>query len=134
MGRKDRHAKSEVVLATSVLIALGLVFLIVEQRRNGGISHPAPNRRESAARMGPEVPLLEIKSVVQHGDIYEIKGLAEPNSTVIVNGQYVPILFENSSFRYFVGPLHDGITILTITVQNKDGGVNTKQLALGIEN
>ncbi len=134
MGRKNRHLKSKMVFATSASIALGLVFLIVEARRYKGIPHPAPNRREWAAKTEPEVPLLEIKSVVPHGDIYEIKGSAEPGSTVIMNGQSVPILFENSSFRYFVGPLPDGITILTITVQNEDGGVNTKQLALGNEN
>jgi hypothetical protein len=134
MGRKNRHSKSNVVFATGASLALGFVFLIVEARRNEGIPHFVPNRREWAARTEPEVPLLEIKSVVPHGDIYEIKGSAEPGSTVIINGQSVPILFENSSFRYFVGPLPDGITILTITVQNEDGGVNTKQLALGDEN
>jgi hypothetical protein len=134
MGRDNRHSKSKVVFATTASIALGLVILIVEARRNEGIPHPAPNMSKWAARTEPEVPLLEIKSVVPHGDIYEIKGSAEPGSTVIMNGQSVPILFENSSFRYFVGPLPDGVTILTITVQNEDGGVNTKQLALGNEN
>jgi hypothetical protein len=63
-------------------------------------------------------------------DLYELKGSAGPGRTVILNGDRVPIVFEKSSFRYFVGPLHHGITILTMPVQNEYGGVNTEQLAV----
>jgi hypothetical protein len=45
-------------------------------------------------------------------------------------GNTYPFVFENSSFRYFVDPLHDGITILMPPVQNEYGGVNPKQLAI----
>jgi hypothetical protein len=94
---------------------------------------PRGNKSEWPARTEAEAPLLEVKSVVPHGDLYEIKGSPEPGRTVIFNGEHVRIVFENSSFRYFVGPLHDGITILTIPVQNEYGGVNTKQLAVSRE-
>ena len=83
-------------------------------------------------QMEPEAPRLDIESVVQHGDIYEIVGTAEPGSTVMINGQYAPTFFENSTFKYFVGPLPDGVTVVTITAQSEDGGVSTKQVALTI--
>ena len=65
------------------------------------------NKCEWPARTEAEAPLLEVKSVVPHSDLYELKGSAGPGRTVILNGDRVPIVFEKSSFRYFVGPLHD---------------------------
>jgi hypothetical protein len=50
----------------------------------------------------------------------------------MINGNPVPLLFANSSFRYFIGPLPDGMTMVTITVQDERGGVNTKQVTLTV--
>lgn len=75
----------------------------------------------------PQVPRLEITSVVQHGHIYEVIGSAEAGSSVMINGQDVPTLSDR--FSYFVGPLPDG-AIVTVTAQNRYGGVSTKQLAV----
>jgi len=80
----------------------------------------------------PTVPRLDIKSVVQYGDIYEIVGATEPGSTVMINGHYAPTFFEDSRFEYFVGPLPNGVTVLTVTAQNESGGFNTKKVALTI--
>jgi len=131
MARKHPGSRWTFILAVCALAA-GFVFLIAESRRHRSTSPIGANKQQWAVRAEEEITNLEINSVVQHGDIYEIIGSAEPGSSVMVNGQYAPMLFENSTFRYFVGPLPNGVTVLTITVQNESGGVNTKQLALTV--
>ena len=121
------------ILAVGALLAIGVGLVIVSshKQRSGPISQPFGERREWN-RNEPQDPLLEIKGVVQHGDIFSLEGIVEPGSMVIVNNANVPVLFGDSSFRYFVGPLPQGTTIITITVQNDRGGVRTKQLALTV--
>lgn len=89
-----------------------------------------PNQQEWISATELRTPTLEINSIVQHGHIVEVNGVAESGSLVMINGQRVPLLYANSGFTYFVGPLADGVTILTVTVQNENGGVNTKKLAV----
>jgi hypothetical protein len=52
---------------------------------------------------------------------------------VMINGQPVASIFPENTFRHFLGPLPTGTTIVTITCQNQQGGVNTQQLALTLE-
>jgi hypothetical protein len=81
----------------------------------------------------PRAPELQIGSVVRHGHIVEIKGSTEPGAVVMINGQPAATFFDGSSFRHFVGPLPDGTTIVTITIQNGQGGVTTRQLAVTVD-
>jgi hypothetical protein len=120
----------ELIFASSVVLAAGFVFIILESNRHRSMPPSPSSKPEWAANNALEVPHLDITSVVQHGDIYEIVGSAEPGSSVMINGKYAPVVFENSMFKYFIGPLPNGVTVLTITVQNEYGGVNTKQVAL----
>ncbi len=48
----------------------------------------------------------------------------------MVNGERAAVIFAGSRIRHFVGPLPDGITVVTITAQNDEGGVITKRLAV----
>jgi len=128
--RKDRHSRRNLILATGAALAVGCVFVAVAANRHGYVPPFRPNEREWATQTEPKAPHLDITSVIQHGDIYEIVGSVEAGSSVMINGRYAPVFFENSTFKYFVGPLPDGVTVLTITAQNDSGGVNTKQVAL----
>jgi hypothetical protein len=130
MASKHTRLRWKVILGASAVLVASFVFVIVKSRQDGSAHPSAPNKPAVAERTEVAVVYLEIKSVVQHGDIYEIVGSAEPGSSVMINGQYAPLVFENSTFKYFVGPLPNGVTVLTVTVQNEYGGVDTKQLAL----
>ena len=124
------HIGSRLILASSVFLAAGFAFVIVESSRHRSMPPSRSSNPEWVASGALEAPHLDITSVVQHGDIYEIVGTAEPGSSVMINGKYAPIVFENSMFKYFIGPLPNGVTVLTITVQNEYGGVYTKQVPL----
>jgi hypothetical protein len=126
---RDRHSRWNLILATGAVLAVGFIFAVTP-RRHGKVPPFGPNKPEWATQTGPKALHLDITSVIQYGDIYEIVGSAEAGSSVMINGRYAPLFFENSTFKYFVGPLPDGVTVLTITAQNENGGVATKQVAL----
>jgi hypothetical protein len=60
----------------------------------------------------------------------EIQAETEPGTTVMVNGEKAAVIFAGSRIRHFVGPLPDGVTVVSITAQNDEGGVITKTLAV----
>ncbi len=69
---------------------------------------------------------LELEPLVQHGHVMEIRGRTEPNARVMVNGQEVAVIGSDGKFFHFTNPLPTGINILTITAQNRKGGVHTE--------
>jgi hypothetical protein len=81
----------------------------------------------------PSPPMLRITSIVQHGRIVEIQGTTAPGAVVMINGQPAATLFDGNQFRHFVGPLPAGTSIVTMTSQNDQGGVNTQQMAVTVE-
>jgi hypothetical protein len=81
----------------------------------------------------PRTPSLEITSVVQHGHIVEIRGRTEPGTVVMINGQPAVTIFNENEFRHFLGPMPAGTTIVSVTCQNEEGGVQTQQLAINVE-
>jgi hypothetical protein len=81
----------------------------------------------------PVAPTLHVTSIVQHGHIVEIHGTTDPGAIVMINGQPAATIFEPNEFRHFVGPLPVGTSIITITSQNDQGGVNTQQMAVTVE-
>ena len=131
MDWKYTRSRWKLILGASAAFAGSFVLVIVESGQHGTLPS-APNQQALAKRIELEAAHLEITSALQHGDIYEIVGSAEPGSSVMINGQYAPLVFENSTFKYFVGPLPNGVTVLTVTVQNEYGGVDTKQVALTV--
>jgi hypothetical protein len=70
---------------------------------------------------------LDLDPFVQHGHVLELTGKTEVGARVMVNGQEVPLVGGDGSFHYFTPPLPPGESVITITAQNKQGGVNTLQ-------
>ena len=73
------------------------------------------------------VMTLDLEPFVQHGHVLEVRGKTEPDARVMVNGREVPLINTDGSFRYFTPPLTNGESVITVTAQNANGGVNTQQ-------
>jgi hypothetical protein len=76
---------------------------------------------------------LQLGPMVQHGHVMELSGKTEPGARVMVNGHEVPIIMGDGSFHYFMPPLPTGESVITITAQNANGGVNTQQQKVVIQ-
>ena len=76
---------------------------------------------------------LELDPLVQHGHVLELVGKTESGARVMVNGQEVPVVGTDGVFHYFTPPLPLGESLITITAQNKHGGVNTLQKRVVIQ-
>jgi len=86
------------------------------------------NRFTIIAKAKEKVDLaLELDPFVQHGHVIEVAGKTEVGARVMVNGREVPLVNDDGSFRYFMPPLPNGENLITVTVQNSRGGVNTRQ-------
>ena len=92
------------------------------------------NRFTVIARSKQEPSIaLELLPLVQHGHVIEVQGRTEPAARVMVNGQEVPIVTSDGSFHYFTPPLPNGESLITVTAQNSQGGVNTQQKRVVIQ-
>ena len=78
----------------------------------------------------PSSPDLEIEKVIQHGHIVEIQAKVQPGATVMVNGEKAAVIWEQGRIKHFVGPLPDGVNVIAITVQDDEGGINSKQVSI----
>jgi hypothetical protein len=76
---------------------------------------------------------LEINPLIQHGHVMEVTGKTELGARVMVNGREVPIVTTDGTFHYFTPPLPAGESVITVTAQNAQGGVNTKQQRVVIQ-
>ena len=76
---------------------------------------------------------LELDPLIQHGRVIELTGKTEPSARVMVNGHEVPVIGADGSFHYFMPPLPNGQSTITITAQNARGGVNTQQQKVVIQ-
>lgn len=75
---------------------------------------------------------LEIE-LSQHGHVIEVTGQTETGARVMVNGREVTFVTTDGSFHYFTPPLPTGESTITVTAQNAQGGVNTKQKKVVIQ-
>lgn len=80
----------------------------------------------------PPASDLQINSVTQHGHIVEIQGSTDPRAVVMINERTATTIFNGNSFRHFLGPLPSGTSIITVTSQDEQGGVNTQQFAVTV--
>lgn len=86
-----------------------------------------------SVELPPPIPALHIDSVTQYGHIIEISGSTDPGAVVMINGQTASTIFGANRFRQFLGPFPSGTTVITVTVQDEQGGVNTQQIAATIQ-
>jgi hypothetical protein len=75
---------------------------------------------------------LEIE-LSQHGHVIEVTGKTETGARVMVNGREVTFVTNDGTFHYFTPPLATGENTITVTAQNSQGGVNTKQQKVVIQ-
>jgi hypothetical protein len=76
---------------------------------------------------------LELDPFVQHGHVIEVLGKTQAGARVMVNGREVPMIGTDGSFRYFTAPLPTGESVITVTAQTAEGGVNTQQKKIIIQ-
>lgn len=118
-------------------VIMGLYFL--KRPLQGEQAHSLPGKTKRARATAsletpaPSPPSLHITSIIQHGRIVEIQGDTDPGAIVMINGQPAATLFAGNQFRHFVGPLPAGTSIVSITSQDDQGGVNTQQMAVTVE-
>lgn len=74
--------------------------------------------------------LLEIDATQLHGRVAEIVGRTEPGAALIVNGQSVPNVSPDGSFRHFTEPLDPGQHTISIIGSNRRGGTAMKQVSI----
>ncbi len=70
---------------------------------------------------------LELDPFIQHGHVIEVAGKTLVGARVMVNGREVPEIASDGSFHYFTPPLSTGESVITVTAQTAQGGVNTQQ-------
>jgi hypothetical protein len=74
--------------------------------------------------------VLEIVSTQIHGRVVEIIGRSEPGAALIVNGQPVPNIAPDGSFRHFTEPLEPGPHTIVVIGQNRRGGTAKQQVSI----
>lgn len=74
--------------------------------------------------------VLEITSTQLHGHVAEIVGRTEPGAALIVNGQPVPNIAPDGSFRHFTEQLDPGQHTIVVIGQNRRGGTAKQQVSI----
>jgi hypothetical protein len=73
---------------------------------------------------------LEIDGTQLHGRVAEIIGRTEPGAALIINGQPVPNIAADGSFRHFTEPLLPGEHTIVVIGQNRRGGTAKQQVSI----
>jgi hypothetical protein len=76
---------------------------------------------------------LDLDPFIQHGHVIEVTGKTQIGARVMVNGREVPMVTNDGSFHYFTPPLESGESVITVTAQTAQGGVNTQQKKIIIQ-
>jgi hypothetical protein len=74
--------------------------------------------------------ILEIDGTQLHGRVAEIVGRTEPGAALIVNGQSVPNIASDGTFRHFTEPLEPGQHTISIIGSNRRGGTAKQQISI----
>jgi hypothetical protein len=74
--------------------------------------------------------LLEVTGTQIHGRVAEIIGRTEPGAALIVNGQPVPIIAADGTFRHFTEPLEPGQHTIVIVGENRRGGTAQQKVTI----
>jgi len=77
-----------------------------------------------------EEMMLQIDGTQMHGRVAEIIGRTEPGAALIINGQPVPNISADGTFRHFTEPLEPGEHTIVVIGQNRRGGTSMKQISI----
>jgi hypothetical protein len=80
-----------------------------------------------------EAIALDLDPFIQHGHVIEVTGKTQTGARIMVNGSEVPMIGSDGSFHYFTPPLPPGESVITVTAQTAQGGVNTQQKKIIIQ-
>ena len=78
--------------------------------------------------------LLEILGTQMHGRVAEVYGKTEPGAALMVNGQEIPDIGADGTFRYFTDPLQPGEHTFVIIGQNRRGGTARQPVTIVVPN
>lgn len=73
---------------------------------------------------------LEITDTRIVGRVAEIIGKTEPGAALIINGQPVPNIAADGTFRHFTEALEPGQHTITVIGQNRRGGTSTQSVSI----
>jgi len=73
---------------------------------------------------------LEIQDTHLVGRALEITGRTEPGAALIINGQHVPNIAPDGTFRHFTEPLLPGEHTIVVIGQNRRGGTAKQQVSV----
>lgn len=124
----SRRSAGYLCLSVGMLAVVSFAFIF--------LAHKPKNTDQIAANSAlpithiPSSPDLEIEKVVQYGHIVEIQAKVQPGTTVMVNGEKAAVIWDQGRIKHFVGPLPDGVNVIAITVQDDEGGINSKQVPI----
>jgi hypothetical protein len=126
------------LIALALSLTPGLYFLARKSSAPLRPKHQVLTKGSSGpdlltAQLASRDPKLDIKTVVHHGRIIEVEGSTDPGAIVMINGQPAATFFDGNTFKHFIGPVLPGTSILTISIQNAQGGVTTRQLAVTVD-
>ncbi|HZC65439.1 MAG TPA: hypothetical protein VE545_02620, partial [Candidatus Dormibacteraeota bacterium] len=74
--------------------------------------------------------VLEIETTQVIGHVVEIVGRTEPGAALIINGQPVPNIAVDGTFRHFTQPLEPGQHTIVVIGSNRRGGTATKPVSI----
>lgn len=94
-------------------------------------SQPSDIFRFSLVAQGKSQDMtLEITDTRIVGRVAEIIGKTEPGAALIINGQAVPNIAPDGTFRHFTDPLEPGQHTITVIGQNRRGGTSTQSVSI----
>jgi hypothetical protein len=90
----------------------------------------APLKFTLVAQGKSQSMVLEVDGTQLHGHVAEIVGRTEPGAALIVNGQSVPNIAPDGTFRHFTEQLEPGQHTISIIGSNRRGGTAMKQVSI----
>jgi hypothetical protein len=121
------------VVAALLLIVVAWWLLPIRQGANQARGQSS-TLRGVAQRVAspPPTPKLQISDIRQTGQVVELRGTAECDAAVMINGEHVPLIFDNCGFKHFI-ILPEGPSSIAVTAQGPAGGVNTQLIKVNVE-
>jgi hypothetical protein len=130
----DRKVETASVVVTG--LPLGAYYWSIQSYDASGKEsvESEKNRFTIIAKSKEKIEMsLDLDPFVQHGHVIEVQGKTEAGARVMVNGMEVPIVADDGTFHYFTPPLPNGESLITVTAQNSQGGINTRQKKVVIQ-